>query len=207
MRKFAFIFAVGFGLLGCSKSTAPTGSASTSSAEKPAASDSRKPLPEFEIAKLDGGSVKSADLKGKVTVLDFWATWCDPCKAEVPDYNALLEKYAGKDFQILGVTMESGTADEIKQKAAELKIKYPLALGDDKIVDAFGGMLGFPTTFLVTKDGKIQKKFLGEIPGKQKQLVDGIDALLNATPASSAPAPKPNGSVTQVERPKSEGNE
>ena len=207
MRKFAFIFAIGFGLFGCSQPTAPSGAANAASTEKPAASDSRKPLPEFEIAKLDGGAIKSSDLKGKVTVLDFWATWCDPCKAEVPDYNALLEKYAGKDFQILGVTMESGTPAEIKQKAEELKIKYTLALGDDKIVDAFGGMLGFPTTFLVTKDGKIQKKFLGEIPGKQKQLVEGIDALLNATPASSAPVSKPSNTVTQVEQPKSDGND
>jgi thiol-disulfide isomerase/thioredoxin len=177
MRKVALGLAVVFVLVGCGKPLTSTNAAS-SSADKPSASDSRKAMPEFVVAKLDGGSIKSSDLKGKVTLLDFWATWCDPCKEEIPDYNKLQEKYAGKDFQILGVTMESGSAAEIRQKAEELKIKYPISMGDDKIVDAFGGMLGFPTTFLITKDGKIQKKFIGQIPGKQQQLTQTIDKLL-----------------------------
>jgi thiol-disulfide isomerase/thioredoxin len=175
MRKVALSLAVAFVLFGCGKPLASTNAASP---EKPSANDSRKSMPQFVVTKLDGGSIKSSDLKGKVTLLDFWATWCDPCKEEIPDYNKLQERYAGKDFQILGVTMESGTAAEIKQKVEELKIKYPVSVGDDKVVDAFGGMLGFPTTFLITKDGKIQKKFIGQIPGKQQQLTQAIDKLL-----------------------------
>jgi len=179
MKKLASIVAVviSFALFGCSKPVATTSAASNSA--KPAAKDAMKPLPQFEVTKLDGGSLKSEDLKGKVTVLDMWATWCDPCKEEIPDYNKLQEKYAGKDFQILGVTMESGTPAEIKKKVEEFKIQYPVVVGDDKVVDAFGGLLGFPTTFLVTKDGKIQKKFIGSVPGKQQQLNQAIDKLLS----------------------------
>jgi thiol-disulfide isomerase/thioredoxin len=163
-------------LFGCDKPVVSTNAAGP--AEKPSANDSKKPLPNFRVTKLDGGSLTAADLKGKVTVLDFWATWCDPCKEEIPDYNKLQEKYAGKDFQILGVTVESGSVADIKRKVEEFKIKYPVTVGDDNVVDAFGGMIGFPTTFLISKDGKIQKKFIGSIPGKQKQLTQGIDTLL-----------------------------
>src|SRR5215475_9688362 len=154
MRKVALTIAVAFALSGCGKPLDSTSAAVTS--EKPSASDSRKTMPDFVLTKLDGTPLKSSDLKGKVTLLDFWATWCDPCKEEIPDYNKLQERYAGKDFQILGVTMESGTAAEIQQKAKELNIKYPLSVGNDQVVDAFGGLLGFPTIFLITKDGKIQ---------------------------------------------------
>jgi thiol-disulfide isomerase/thioredoxin len=176
MRKLALILVLPLVVFGCNKPVSSTNAAS----DKPSANDSRKPLPDFEVPRLEGGTLKSVDLKGKVTVLDFWATWCEPCKNEIPDYNALQQKYAGKDFQIIGMTVESGSADEIKSeiKKQGLDLKYPLLVGDDKVVDAFGGLIGFPTTFLITKDGKIQRKFLGEIPGKQQQLTKAIDALL-----------------------------
>ena len=175
MRKLALILAIGAVLFGCNK---PVVSTNAASPDKPVANDAKKPVPEFEVAKLNGGTLKAADLKGKVTVLDFWATWCDPCKEEIPDYNALQERYAGKDFQLIGVTIESGSVADIKKQVEELKIKYPITVGNDDVVDAFGGMIGFPTTFLITKDGKIQKKFLGSIPNKQKQLTQAIDTLL-----------------------------
>src|SRR5262252_3529632 len=104
MKRLPLILAMAVVLFGCEKPVISTNAAGPT--DKPSASDSRKPVPEFQVAKLDGGSITASDLRGKVVLLDFWATWCDPCKDEIPDYNALQEKYAGKDVQILGVTME-----------------------------------------------------------------------------------------------------
>ena len=122
--------------------------------------------------------MKTADLRGKVTVVDFWATWCTSCIPLIPDFNALQQEYAGKNVQIVGLTMESGSLEEIKPKVAEFKIQYPVVVGDDKVVEGFGGLLGYPTTFLISKDGTIYKKYLGPPPGGKAQLEKDIDTLV-----------------------------
>jgi thiol-disulfide isomerase/thioredoxin len=145
--------------------------------DKPSAREGKQ-IPQFDLANVAGGSIKNSDLKGKVTVIDFWATWCEPCQVEIPKYNELRQKYAGKDVEIVGVTIESGSLADIKPKVEEFQMAYPVVVGDDKVVEGFGGIIGYPTTFLVSKDGTIYKKFLGSPPGKQEQLEKDIDALL-----------------------------
>jgi peroxiredoxin len=137
-----------------------------------------KPVPQFELQNIAGGSLKSEDLQGKVTVLDFWATWCEPCLAEIANYNRLKQKYEGRDVQIVGVTVQSGSAKEITAKVKELRVKYSVVLGDDNLELAFGGVIGYPTTFLIAKDGTIFKKYLGAPPSKEQDLDKQIEALL-----------------------------
>lgn len=142
------------------------------------------PAPEFELENIQGGKLKAADLKGKVAVIDFWATWCEPCWSEIPKYNKMLEEFRGKGVEIIGITVESPYAD-IKPKAKELGIKYTLLVGNDSVQDAFGGMIGFPTTFVVTKDWKIYKKYMGALPDKDARIKKDIEKLLAETSANN----------------------
>ena len=154
-------------------------SASTDTTQKKLIAREGKQIPQFDLANVAGGSIKDSDLKGKVTVIDFWATWCEPCQVEIPKYNELRQKYAGKDVEIVGVTIESGSLADIKPKVEEFQMAYPVVVGNDKVVEGFGGIIGYPTTFIVTKDGTIYKKILGSPPGKQEQMEKDIDALLD----------------------------
>ena len=92
----------------------------------------------FEIDNLDGKTLNSESLAGKVFVIDFWATWCKPCIKEIPAYNRLYEKYINENFQFLAVTMDSGNADAIKPYIDEFEINYPIYVGNNDIRIAFG---------------------------------------------------------------------
>jgi thiol-disulfide isomerase/thioredoxin len=173
MKRTLFILLLVSALLGCS---APSPD-NKSSEDKPAVRGG-KSIPEFDLARLDGGSLKSSDLKGKVTVIDFWATWCESCIPEIPHYNELRKKYAGKGVEILGFTMDSGSADDIRPKAAEFKIEYPLIISDDKVAEGLG-IPGYPTTFVIAQDGTVYKRYIGALPGKQEKLEKDIETLLN----------------------------
>jgi thiol-disulfide isomerase/thioredoxin len=135
-------------------------------------------MPKFELDNVAGGKFNSDELKGKVVVVDFWATWCQPCIIEIPNYNKIKEEYAGKDVEILGVTLESGSLEDAKPKVEEFDMHYPVVMGNDDVVDGFGGLIGFPTTFLVGKDGKIYKKYLGLTAKKKETIEKDIQTLL-----------------------------
>ena len=138
--------------------------------------------PDFELDNVAGGTLKSADLKGKVTVVDFWATWCEPCISEIPNYNALRQSYADKGVEVLGVTVESGPLKDIKPKVEELKMKYPVVVGTDKVIDGFGGLIGFPTTFIVDKDWRVYKKYLGMTRNKKEMIEKDLQKLIAEGP-------------------------
>ncbi len=136
------------------------------------------PAPDFDLVNVAGGKLKSSDIKGKVTIVDFWATWCVPCIQEIPNFNKLHTKYDGKGVQMLAITLESGPLADIKPKVEKFKMQYPVLVGDDKVVEGFGGVIGFPTTFIVTKDWKIYKKYLGITPSKAEKIEKDVEALL-----------------------------
>jgi len=147
-------------------------------------------LPKFSLTNIAGGDMKSDELSGKVLVVDFWASWCEPCKSEIPKYNKLVAAMAGKDFQMIGYAVESGTLDEVRESAKKLGIQYPVVMGTDAVTEAFGNYRGLPTTFLVGKDGKIYKKYEGTSAGKAENVAKDIAELL-AVPYNAAPATKP----------------
>jgi len=116
----------------------------------------------FTLKDPNGGPLKLADYKGKVILLNFWGTWCAPCRAEMPGLIALQKDYAAKGFVILGVAVED-TPEAVRAYAAETKINYPLAMNQDDFEDAYGPMVGLPMSFFIARDGSICKKHLGPI--------------------------------------------
>lgn len=146
----------------------------------------RKPVaevraaPSFELPDLAGGRVSLAALKGKVIVLDFWATWCGPCLKELPDYAEFWRKNQGKGVEVIGVVFESGEPQEIQDFVRENRIPYRQLLGDDKLQEAFQANQGFPTTFVIDGQGMIRTTILGSTPHKFEKLQQTVDAALGA---------------------------
>jgi thiol-disulfide isomerase/thioredoxin len=135
-------------------------------------------MPKFNLVRIAGGDLKSEDLKGKVTVIDFWASWCSPCKIEIPQYNKVVASMAGKDFQMIGYAVDSGSIDDVRKSAEELGIQYPVVMATDEVTAAFGNYRGLPTTFIIGKNGKIYKKYEGTSAGKVAQIAKDVEALL-----------------------------
>jgi len=126
-------------------------------------------------AKLDfilqdhaGAAVKLADYKGKVVLLNFWGTWCGPCKLEIPAFIELQDQYRDKGFAIVGVAVED-TPDGVRAYASEAKINYRLAMTQDDIEDAYGPIYGLPISFLITRDGSICMKHIGPVTKEQAE--------------------------------------
>lgn len=139
-------------------------------------------VPAFDLESIDGTRVTSKSLEGKVVLVDFWATWCAPCIEEIPQWNDLYARYQAKSLVVLGVTIRSGWASDIKPDAKKLKIAYPVVVGNDDVEKGFGGIWGFPTTFLVNRKGQIYKKYTGTYPQKQAQIEADIQKLLAEKP-------------------------
>lgn len=117
--------------------------------------------PNWQLQDLEGKSVKLSDFKGKVVLLNFWATWCPPCRREIPDFVALQKQYADKGLVIIGVSMDEGGAEVVKPFAKKIGINYPIVLGDQKTAAAYGGIQVVPTTFVIDKTGKIAAQHEG----------------------------------------------
>jgi thiol-disulfide isomerase/thioredoxin len=148
-------------------------------AEESPAGAELKQLPEIKLQDFAGKAVGSEKLKGSVLVLDFWATWCGPCIAEIPTFNHLQEKYADKGVKVIGVTLSSGEAKEVQPFVTRNKMKYTILMGDDDQAYDFN-IIGFPTTILVTRDGKIFRRYVGTGPRKAEQIDSDIQKLLGA---------------------------
>jgi peroxiredoxin len=139
------------------------------------------PAPAFELPELTGGKVTLASLQGKVVVLDFWATWCGPCIAEIPEYKEFWSKNRSRGVEVIGVVVDSGEPQEIADFVREYRIPYRQLLGDDKIAEAFGADQGLPTTFVIDGKGVIRSKTLGKPPDKFRKLQDVVDEALSAS--------------------------
>jgi peroxiredoxin len=118
----------------------------------------------FTLKDVDGKPVKLADFKGKVVVLNFWATWCVPCRAEIPALVELQAKYAGSGLQVIGVSVDD-PAEKMKPFVGQYKINYPVlqALGNDSILDTYGPMVVVPATVVIGRDGRICSKHVGPV--------------------------------------------
>jgi peroxiredoxin len=117
---------------------------------------------DFTLTDHNGSPVKLADYKGKVILLNFWGTWCPPCRLEIPGFMELQDAYRDQGFVIIGVAVED-TPEAVRAYAEETKINYPLAMIQDDVEDTYGPLYGLPMSFLIARDGSICRKHLGPI--------------------------------------------
>jgi thiol-disulfide isomerase/thioredoxin len=143
------------------------------------------PAPDFTLDTLDGKSVTLSSLRGKAVVLNFWATWCGPCKIETPWLVELQNQYGAQGLQIVGVAMDDSGKDEIARFAKDMGMNYPVVLGKEAVGDAYGGVPALPESFFIGRDGKIVDKIMG-LEGRS-EIEDAIKKALN-TQASGSPA-------------------
>ncbi len=117
--------------------------------------------PDFELPTLDGKNLKLSGLRGKAVLLNFWATYCDPCKVEMPWFVELQKEYGPLGFQIVGVAMDDASTEEIAKFTKEMGINYPILIGKDSVADSYGGVSVLPTTFFLDRHGKLIAREFG----------------------------------------------
>ncbi|MBI3693769.1 MAG: TlpA family protein disulfide reductase [Acidobacteria bacterium] len=140
--------------------------ASACSSYKPAAAakagnNHLKAAPSFSLPDANGNTVKLTDFKGKVVILDFWATWCGPCKIEIPWFIEFQRKYKDQGFTVIGVSMDEGGWQTVRPFVEEFKMNYPVLIGNDDTAQSFGGVDVLPTTFIIDKQGRIVATHMG----------------------------------------------
>jgi thiol-disulfide isomerase/thioredoxin len=119
-------------------------------------------LPDFALQDLPGHEIASADLRGKVVLIDFWATWCQPCKKEMPGYQKLLDSYGPRGFAVIGFKFDTmADTEDPLHFAKKIGVRYPLAVAPDELKQKFGGIEGLPTTMLYDRNGILRKKVIG----------------------------------------------
>lgn len=118
--------------------------------------------PDFVLTDLKGHVVKLSDLRGKAVVLNFWATWCPPCKEEIPWFVELQNRYGSQGLQIVGVSMDDGDQKDVEKFAAENSINYPVLLGKEKVAEQYGGIEYLPTTFYIDRNGVVMDRVFGQ---------------------------------------------
>jgi thiol-disulfide isomerase/thioredoxin len=143
------------------------------------------PAPVVHFKDLEGKDTSLGDYNGKVVLVNFWATWCDPCREEIPWLIDMQRKYADKGFTVLGIAMdEEGkkvvapyvSNEHFDVNSQKLTMNYPIVIGNDDIAEKFGGLLGYPTSVLISRDGKQVKRITGII--SEAEMSQAIESLL-----------------------------
>jgi thiol-disulfide isomerase/thioredoxin len=167
------------------KATRLPKTSAAASITKTDAKDESKPEPDLTLKNLDGKDVSLESLKGKVVLVNFWATWCEPCKIEIPELIELQQEYGPKGFTVLGIAMDdegrSAVAPFVQKEKFDTDngkstMNYPIVIGNDAAGDKFGGLLGYPTSILLSRDGKQVKHITGIIT--RDDIVKSIQAQL-----------------------------
>jgi cytochrome c-type biogenesis protein len=141
--------------------------------------------PDFNLVSLEGKNIRLSDYRGKAVLLNFWATWCGPCKIEMPWFVELQNEYGAQGLQIVGVAMDDSSKEDIAKFVKDMGVNYPVLIGKEEVGDAYGGVPALPESFFISRDGKIVDRIMG-LEGKG-DIEDAIRKALNAQP-STAPA-------------------
>ena len=146
------------------------------------------PAPDVTLKDLNGSETSLAQYKGKVVLVNFWATWCDPCRVEIPWLIEMQEKYGSKGFTVLGVAMDDEGKSVVQPfvnkerfdvNGTKSPMNYPIVIGNDATADKFGGLLGYPTSVLIGRDGKQIKRITGLI--SEEEISKSIESQLGAS--------------------------
>jgi thiol-disulfide isomerase/thioredoxin len=181
------IAVVGIGVVYANHATSPK--RAVNAAGK--ANASRETAKEFTLRSIDGKQVSLSDYRGKVVLVNFWATWCGPCRTEIPWLIGMQQKYAGQGFTILGLAMDDEEESVVSPYVANerfsvngerVAMNYPILIGTSEVAESFGGLLGFPTSVLISKDGKIVKRVTGII--REDEMLQLIDKELSGAGGS-----------------------
>ncbi|MGA8617676.1 MAG: TlpA disulfide reductase family protein [Candidatus Sulfotelmatobacter sp.] len=157
--RLLFLSLAVVGLAGCNQHPA-----SPTQPKKPAIAvgEIGSRLPDFSVTDLQGHPLSAADLRGKVVLVDFWATWCQPCEKEMPGYQRLADRYGARGFVVIGFKFDTmPDMEDPLQFAKGIAVHYPLAVATDDVKQRFGGIEGLPTTMLYDRQGILRKKVIG----------------------------------------------
>jgi peroxiredoxin len=143
-----------------------------------------QPAPDFALASLDGKTLKLSDYHGKAVLLNFWATWCEPCKIEMPWFVQLQQQYGSQGLQVLGVAMDDTDPKEITEFTHKMGVNYPVVVGKESVGDQYGGIPYLPSTFYIDRDGKVVDRVYGLV--SRSEIEDDIKkALSGAGPVAA----------------------
>jgi peroxiredoxin len=140
--------------------------------------------PDFQLKSLDGKQVRLSDFRGKAVLLNFWATWCAPCKIEMPWFVDLQKQYASQGLQVIGVAMDDSGEETIAKFAKEMGVNYPVLIGKESVGDAYGGVEFLPTTFFIDRQGKVVDRVFGLVG--HSDVEDNVKKALGAGAAQAS---------------------
>jgi peroxiredoxin len=129
----------------------------------------RKKAPEFSLKDATGATVKLSDFRGKVVLLNFWATWCGPCKIEIPWFVDFQQTYKDRDLVVLGVSMDDDGWESVKPYVEKHKMNYRVVIGTEELSTLYGGIDALPSTFLIDRDGRIAASYVGLVSKDEYQ--------------------------------------
>ena len=166
LGAIALLTALAVAVAGCSKKEgdAKAETLEQRRAEASVQTSSSSMAPDFNLRDTRGKYHKLSSYRDKVIILNFWDTWCPPCKAEIPDFVELQKRYKDKGLQIIGIALARQGLDAVKSFMKKYKINYPILLADAKVIQDYGGLQGIPTTFLIDRKGQIFRKYVGYRP-------------------------------------------
>jgi peroxiredoxin len=120
-----------------------------------------EPAPDFTLQSIDGETIRLSDFRGKAVLLNFWATWCAPCRIEMPWFVEMQDRYAAEGLQVVGVAMDDSSPNDIEKFANDLRVNYPILVGEATVGNAYGGLQFLPATFYIGRDGKVVDTVFG----------------------------------------------
>ncbi len=136
----------------------------TSSKVEKKATDNTNMAPDFTLTSVEGKDVSLSDYRGKVIILDFWATWCPPCKAEIPGFVELYSQYNDQGLEIIGISLDQGDLSVVPAFVKSYNVNYPILYYKDEVISNYGGIRSIPTTFIIDKEGNIVQRLVGYKP-------------------------------------------
>ncbi len=180
----AFAGAIALYQIANTRGIAPDAAMAAMSGTADSAQMTPKLAPDFQLKDVDGAVHKLSDLRGKVVMLNFWATWCPPCRKEIPEFAELQQEYGAQGIQFIGIALDDEGLAKIKPWLANHPVSYPILVPDDKVGPSYGDMTSIPVTFVIDRKGMIRNSFVG---WREKPVVEAMFKPLLAE-AGGAPS-------------------